>query len=256
MTPLEIIHIVLTTTEDTSTTLYRCLRGISKIDKQIILKELNRPYIELEKEYIFSKIYHVEDKNNHSLNFHYKKGKDDINISSNPLLREEATMNWLSRKESELLKALSLINIDYYETINIGNFELIKDELFGFLIEKKFIHEQSDKNIFNSIFIGNTIYEQPKIKWLKDVQYFNMFFHLLHHFGLINLNSKEEAISKKVKTGDFFVNGLKEDKSFALLSKRKIEFEKKLFEYLHDKNKAFKELKDLEEIIKKIKQIK
>jgi len=252
MTALEIIHLVLKTTEDTSTILYRCLKEASKTTKEIVLKELNRPFSELSQEYIYPILFHIENKNDRYLNFHYKEGVDDLYIDDKRLLREEATMEWLSRKESELKKTLTLIDANSYETIKIEKFDIIADELFDYLIKHKFINGQEDRKLFTSIFTGNIIYEQPKIKWLKGIQYYNMFFLLLNLHGLIDLNSKQEATNNKVDKGLFFVNALKNNNKFERLSKRREYFEKKLKEYLYNESKDFKELKELEDIIKKI----
>lgn len=257
MNALEIINSVLMTTDNTQTFLYRCFESCTEKDKKIVLRQLKRPFSELKEEYILPKIYRFEDSDRISFYPNYQKNIDDsINVREKFIL-EDATNNWLFRKETEI----SEINLIYnahkkqkrsFETIdNFLNDSQLK-ELYNLLASKnnEYITDCTFEN-FAIIFSSDTVEIPPKIKWCKSAMLFFSFFELLDYFNVIQL--KEDNISAKLYDGEFFVRyNTKTNKVFKLgeLSKysKRNEIKNHIENFVHiNKELKFERLEDMED---------
>mgnify|MGYP005989787543 CR=1 FL=1 len=247
----KIVEKVLTTTNDTYHVLISSINNLPLKDRNSVLKELERSFFELSKEYI---IPHFENK---ALQF-----------------KEEEFINWLIYKEMEVNDILTIRGINRNPIEKQKSFQSIyvdlnfnqSIKLFEFLITNNYISNKTKFDTLLKVFSGKTFNEQHKIIWERGITLFNYFIHFLEIYGFYTINTDE--ISGRITKNYLFINS-KNNNPFdnlrsrndeikdgiAYYEKRNTIYRKTLGDGINDM-KNYKEIKELDVFIKNLKHIK
>lgn len=199
----DIIREIVQTTDNTYS-IYIQLTKHSYELRELVFRELSKPYTELEEIYInhlintedgFQPRYdETEDTDEHILrtyhsieNYTYQDAFRDYEL--------EATKEWIKRKQKEIQQILS--NFNKYKTFHLKtSIEKIK-ELYTECIAIDLISNNTKEVDFVNSFLGRNIDYQPKIVFKDSKQSLSYFLSLLMNRGVLSAKTEYNSIIKK-----------------------------------------------------------
>lgn len=257
-----IVEKVITTTDDTYETLVGSVYNLPIIDRNDVLKQLERPFSELVDEFIIPILYPKDlltKENNIAFKPHYNKEIDKINVC---LINNEDyvyTYNWLIRKEIEIDEILLIrgINRIKFEEINLYksiyvhlNFNQTKD-LYTFLFDKYISKETKFDTFFNAL--SGKLFRKPNsIIWKGEKLLFHYFINLLQSYGFYNRS--DDNIAGIIPRNLLFIDS-KTNKAFDNIRSRSNKIEENIV-YLEENNKKFQLKNDTLKNMKNYDKIK
>lgn len=270
----QVLKSVVLSTEDTYEALVSRIHHLSLKDRKAVLKQLERPFNELCRDYIIPHLFPLgmNEKNLSSFIPNFNKKIDSVlNQDSSKESIYDLTQIWLIRKEMEIEQILMVRGFErkvfdtvkQYKGIYLSfNFEQAV-QFFNFLRTNNFIPFETEAIIFFKAISGVTFENPAEIKWNKGITLFNYLFHFLHIYGFCSL--KDDEIWSTNNNNKVFVDGLDNNSPFKNMKNRNQEFEKKIALYeknntlsliQNDKNmEHYEEIKMLDNFIKDLKNL-